>query len=276
MTKSIVLCADDYGQAPEVNEGILQLLKKSRLSAVSCLVNSYLWPEAASALLNTTSSADIGLHFNLTEGQALSAEYQSAYGRQFSSLGTLMRRAAFRQLDKRVMQAELLAQLAAFEAAMGRLPAFIDGHQHVHQFPVIRDVVLSVHEANLRQAGSYLRLALPKLAAFSQFKQLVIILMGAMAFKRELEQAGIPHNASFSGSYAFKNATHYQEYFQQFLDEIEDGGLIMCHPACAEVALDPIARARVQEYSYLASDRFVEDCQRRGVKIVQFALNSPA
>mgnify|MGYP000073246266 CR=1 FL=1 len=34
------------------------------------------------------------------------------------------------------------AQWARFCEALGRAPRFVDGHQHVHQFPVIRDALL--------------------------------------------------------------------------------------------------------------------------------------
>jgi predicted glycoside hydrolase/deacetylase ChbG (UPF0249 family) len=32
--------------------------------------------------------------------------------------------------------------LNRFEDAMGRAPAFIDGHRHVHQFPVVRALLV--------------------------------------------------------------------------------------------------------------------------------------
>lgn len=38
-SKTIVLCADDFGLDPGVSEGILKLAHMGRLSAVSCMVN---------------------------------------------------------------------------------------------------------------------------------------------------------------------------------------------------------------------------------------------
>jgi chitin disaccharide deacetylase len=277
MTKSIVLCADDYGQAPAISDGILALLLKQRLSAVSCLVNTPFWHQAAAALFESSSRADIGLHFNLTEGEALSPAYKAAYGAHFSSLGVLMRRSLFRQLDQQVIVQECEAQLDAFQAAMGFLPRFIDGHQHVHQFPVVRDAFLSVYERRLRAQGSYVRLAKPALHLFKHYKRLIIALSGANVFQKQLDRLEIPHNSSFSGNYSFGDTGRYRAHFQTFLDEVGHGGMIMCHPALRdEQSSDSIAKARFEEYLYLASDQFLEDCAQKEVKIRRFLVEEPA
>lgn len=230
-----------------------------------------LWREAAADLIPFSTSIDVGMHFNLTEGAALSSAWQACYGQAFSSLGVMLGRSLVRQLDKQVVAAEFEAQLDAFEAAMGGVPRFIDGHQHVHQFAVIRDAVLSVYEKRLRDKGVYLRLALPSVSSVKHAKRLVIVLSGAWAFKRRLEREGIPHNASFSGSYDFNDLGRYRAHFQAFLAEIGDGGLIMCHPALnAANSQDLIAKARFEEYLYFTSEQFLEDCVAKGVKIGQY------
>lgn len=228
------------------------------------------------SLIPFSQATDIGLHFNLTEGQSLSPLYQAAYGKFFSPLKAVLSRSFLRRWDKAVIMAELEAQLDMFEKAMGRLPCFLDGHQHVHQFPIIREAILTVYAQRLRQQGAYIRLALPKISSFKQLKQLVIILSGAKTFARELERLSIPHNSSFSGSYGFRQASHYRDSFQKFLMESADGGLVMCHPGLSgEATSDPIAGARLAEYKYLASDQFLLDCAQKGVKIGQFTEQMP-
>ena len=37
---------------------------------------------------------------------------------------------------------KLITQWNHFIEATGKTPDFVDGHQHVHQFPVIRDVLV--------------------------------------------------------------------------------------------------------------------------------------
>src|SRR6476661_9118413 len=86
MKKRIVLCADDYGQALEISQGIIQLIQQKRLSATSCMVNTAVWHECAQWLIPFYQGVDIGLHFNLTRGTALSSEYAKAHGVNLMSL----------------------------------------------------------------------------------------------------------------------------------------------------------------------------------------------
>ena len=49
--------------------------------------------------------------------------------------------------DHAALVNEIAAQLRMFVHTFGRAPDFIDGHQHVHLFPQIRDAVLEVAKA---------------------------------------------------------------------------------------------------------------------------------
>src|SRR5262245_51710288 len=108
--KNIVLCADDYGQAPPISAGILSLIKHRRLSAVSCMVNTPFWREHAQWLKPYSSQIDIGLHLNLTEGKPLSETYQAVHGDTFFPLPTVLRRTFLRVLNQDAIAAECQAQ----------------------------------------------------------------------------------------------------------------------------------------------------------------------
>lgn len=271
MTKSIVLCADDYGQAPAISQGILSLLEKQRLSATSCLVTSDNWQEHASWLKPYENKADLGLHFNLTEGKPLSSAFTNTYGDLFFSLPILMARSMVRQLNQAVIQAECIAQIDRFSQAMGFLPHFIDGHQHVHQFPVVRQAVIGAYMASLSPNRAYVRWVNPQYYAsdfFINFKKIVICKMGTVGFQQLLLQEQIPHNSYFSGIYPFKGS--YASHFCGFLNELGDRGILMCHPALEGGAKDPLAQTRWNEYQYLISPEFLRDCARFNVKIERF------
>ncbi len=254
MIKQITLCADDYGQNQSISQGIIALLEKNRLSATSCMTSSPDWSAHAKWLQPFAEHADIGLHFNLTEGKPLSAKAG------FLPLSQLILKAYACQLKESFIKAELNAQLDAFAAAMGRLPDFIDGHQHIHQLPVIRDVLMSVYEERLRTTNSYIRcLYEPYLS--STLKGAIIQLLGAKTFKKNLIQHRIPHNSSFAGIYSFAHSAHYSRIFPSFLAQIKEGGLIMCHAGLSsQNTEDRIAKTRYHEFVYLKSDDFVSDC----------------
>ncbi|MDX1900399.1 MAG: ChbG/HpnK family deacetylase [Gammaproteobacteria bacterium] len=268
--KKFTLCADDYGQNGAVSQAIIQLLERERLSAVSCMVTQPDWQVAAGELKRFQDRAEFGLHFNLTEGEPLSSALKQSHG--FMSLPKLLLRAQFRYLNADAIQAELEAQIDAFSQAMGHLPHFIDGHQHIHQFPVIRDALLAVYESRLQGSQCYLRCTAESyqdcLRGPGRFKRIILQWSGAQAFKKALQARRIPHNTSFSGVYDFAKAAYYASFFPFFLRSISDGGLILCHPGLAAASKsDPLYDARHYELNYLASEQFVRDCQSQEVNL---------
>ncbi|MDR3492012.1 MAG: ChbG/HpnK family deacetylase [Gammaproteobacteria bacterium] len=275
--KRIIICADDYGQNSAISQAIVKLLENNRLSATSCLVTSLEWPTGAIALNPFKNKAHIGLHFNLTEGKPSSTALQS-----FWPLNQLILKSQLRLINKSTITSELHAQLDRFIKEMGTYPNFIDGHQHVHQFPVIRDTLLEVYEERLREHKVYLRCTYSPGSLFNftktaYLKNLIINLCGGIAFKKKLVEKNIPHNTTFSGIYNFKNANTYEKLFPQFLNESNDGGLIMCHPGLPSFdATDVIALARVSEYNYLLSEDYLNKLKQRKIHINQDVALTPS
>lgn len=274
MKKRIVLCADDYGQALAISKAIIMLVQQKRITATSCLVNSPHWPEHAGWLLPFKDQIDIGLHFNLTQGQALSREFQTAYGASFSPLSKVLVRSLTQQFQHEIIVAELEAQLDAFQKALGFLPDYLDGHQHVHQFPVIRNALLEVYEKHLRSPNAYVRSVNMPLKAsdvWRDFKKVVIQLTGGATFSNLLTVRQIPHNRVFSGIYSFNPSQPYPDQFRHFLATIADGGLIMCHPGLeATTGQDPIEEARFNEFQYFSSEQFLKDCEIENITLTRF------
>lgn len=275
MKKRIVLCADDYGQALPISNGILELVSKQRLSAVSCLVNESDWQVQAKALAPFCSQVDVGLHFNLTQGVALSKEYQAYYGEYFKPLTVVMLKSILRNFRREIIECECHAQLDDFESAFGFAPHFLDGHQHIHQFPVIREAVARVYRDRLDATRTYMRLTEERTSFIhmsTSFKKRIIAFLSGRHLSDWLSKHNIIHNQSFAGSYPFQYASHYRGYFLKFLERIEDNGLIMCHPGFRQPlsVQDPIALARYHEYQYFNSDQFLQDCIQYGVEFGRF------
>lgn len=271
--KRIILCADDYGQNLAISQAIIELLSEKNLSATSCLVTSPLWQNLVPRLEPLKNNVDIGLHFNLTQGKPLSKELPA-----FFTLKDLLIKTHLGKLDKRPFVAELNAQFDLFVNTVGQLPDFIDGHQHVHQFPIIRDAVFDVYDERLREMGhnyyirsTFERSSLYRFKDVAFLKQLAIQLTGGIKFKEELVKRKIPHNETFAGIYNFKDALSYARYFPRFLQQVNDSGLIMCHPALLSPEEAPeMANARHQEYLYLSSNHFLKQCREHDIKLVRF------
>lgn len=260
-TKYIILCADDYGQNQTISDGIIQLAKHARINAISCMVNANGWAAASQELIPLQSSIYLGLHLNFTEGNALSAKWKKHHGCSFPSLQTIIKKASLQQLNSNAIIAEIQAQIDAYTHTMNAYPDFIDGHQHVHQLPMIRDALLKLYEALpqtifFRKTSNEWR----DLVLNGFPKRQIIALLGGLSFSRELRQKNILCNTSFSGIYDFKNSEHYGQYFKQFLLQSRDGGLIMCHPGLpSEDKHDPLYQYREHELNYFMSNQFLND-----------------
>lgn len=257
--KTVMLCADDYGLNSSVSQGIRELVALGRLSAVSCLVNSQDLKKEAEALLQLESPVAIGLHFNLTEGFALSQPQKKLYGLQ-----ELIIKSHLRLINTSFVEAELHAQLDAFEDAFDRTPDFLDGHQHVHQFPVINQTLLKVYKKRLK--GCFVRCTYPAISLPKyRFKAFILALTGGFLFKKRLKKANIPHNIAFSGIYDFGNTIDFPHLFKSWLALIKPNTLIMCHPGYGLKVEDAISESRIAELTYFKSDAFLKDCERYGV-----------
>ncbi len=259
--KRVALCADDFGQSATADQGILRLVAARRLTAVSCLAQGPSWGSDAPALLARAGALDVGLHLDLTDGSG---------GAPPIRLASLVVRSYARRLDAGEVGRRLTAQLDAFERTAGRPPAFVDGHRHVHQLPVVRGALLGVLRARYGGAMPWVRCTVPRRARGA--KALVIAALGGLALRRALREGGVPHNRDFAGVYDFDPAADYPGLMRRWLEGVEDGGLILCHPGLPGGAPDdPIAAARAVELRYLESEAFPEACSRAGVALVRLA-----
>lgn len=255
--RTFALCADDFGLSAAVDRGILRLVVRSRLSAVSCLVNAPDWAAAAGELAAAAQgSVRLGLHFNLTEGRPLSPALARLWPR-LPALPHLIVQAHLRRLPRAALREELAAQLHAFEQARGAAPDHLDGHQHVHHLPQVRELVLEVLAARPRLT---VRSTASVLGPGHAGKRLIIERSGGRALGRQLQRMGRQANRHLLGVYDFA-ATDYGRLMRAWLAAMPaQGGLLFCHPGGAAGGPgDPIAGARVRELAYLDSDAFVDD-----------------
>lgn len=263
-SKTIVLCADDFGLDSGVSEGILKLARLRRLSAVSCMVNMPGFTPNAQKLLDLKNQVQIGLHFNLTEGYLLSKPAQRCF-----SLNELLIKTHMHSVKLSFVAKEFLEQLERFVAMMHQLPDFIDGHQHVHQFPVVRHVILDLYQHKLKDNHTWIRSTWPSSSVSKyQLKAKILGFTGGKALQKQLVRLGIPHNTLFSGIYDFSPETNYRELFLAWLSMARENTLIMCHPGEGLNTADPIAPARINELNYFLSDDFLTDCEAHHVQLL--------
>lgn len=253
--KRLVVCADDFGLDAAVDRGILRLAGAGRVTATSCLSEGPAFAADAPALL--ASGLETGLHLDLTEGFGGAAP---------TGLGRLIAAAHLRRLDRRELRRRISAQLDAFERVLGRPPAFVDGHRHVHQLPGVRGALLVELGRRYPGACPIIRTTVPR--RWRGWKAALISALGGEALRRELQRLRVAHNRDFFGVYDFAPGAPYRTLVRGWLRSAVDGGLLMCHPG--EASGDGISAARVAELAYLGSDEFSADCEAAGVRRAGF------
>ena len=263
--RRIWLCADDYGAAPGVSAAIRELISRQRINATSAMVAApHFDNEEALALAKLNSGekrAALGLHVTLTGPlRPLSANFAPMRQDHFLPLNTMLRLATARRLQPKPLTDEIAAQLKKFIDVLGRPPDFLDGHQHSHLFPQVRDAFLKVvaervPEAWVRQCGR------PRGGRRLRDHKALVLDILSIGFRRRAKKLGIAVNPAFAGSYAFKAKANYTKLFPRFLSGLPDGGLIMCHPGVVDAelkGLDSLTTLREQEFAYFGSDAFLQ------------------
>jgi hopanoid biosynthesis associated protein HpnK len=138
--KRLIVTADDFGAAPEVNEAVEAAHRRGILGAASLMVSA---PAAADAVARArrTPSLRVGLHLVLTEGRPVLpasavrhlVDGSGSFRTDMAAVGAAI---AFSRQARREVAAEITAQFAAFRAT-GLTLDHCNAHKHFHLHPVI-------------------------------------------------------------------------------------------------------------------------------------------
>jgi len=149
-------------------------------------------------------------------------------------------------------------------------PEFVDGHQHVHLFPQVREPLLEMVKevaphAWVRQCGRVSSTG----RRFSDRKALLLDAL-SRTFRARAAASGIRTNPAFAGAYDFTRAgdQDFARRFPGFLKGLPPQSVVMCHPGFVDAELerlDPLTRQREREYAYLADDGFPAVLRQNGV-----------
>jgi predicted glycoside hydrolase/deacetylase ChbG (UPF0249 family) len=257
MPATIVLCADDYAMTEGVSRGIEELADAGCLSATSAMVTTRHWPAHAVRIAGRRRQLAVGLHFNLTLGKPLGSMPGLAPDGRLPALGEIVRRALVGDISHSEIETETLRQLDAFEAGFGAPPDFIDGHQHVHALPTVREGFLAAITKRYRGCPLLVRNPADAWAAIAGrgvavAKALLLSTLSA-GFADRVRAAGFLANDGFAGVSAFA-AERAAAEFERFARVGGPMPLVMCHPGHADAelaALDPLTERRERELEVL-------------------------
>jgi predicted glycoside hydrolase/deacetylase ChbG (UPF0249 family) len=280
-TRPIWLCADDYGISESVDKAIRDLLMRGHINATSVMVVAPSFQRAETASLKMLNAGTrrfaIGLHLTLTAPfKPLSTGFRPVRGGAFLPLSEMLVRGTLRLLNSERLAIEIATQLKAFVTAFGRAPDFVDGHQHVHLFPQVREPLLEMvkevaPQAWVRQCGRVSALSGSLLGGLSDRKALLLDAL-SRTFRARAAASGIATNPAFAGTYDFNTATadDFAKRFPGFLKGLPPNSVVMCHPGFVDAELkrlDPLTALRESEYAYFADQGFPDVLRANGVAL---------
>jgi predicted glycoside hydrolase/deacetylase ChbG (UPF0249 family) len=166
-------------------------------------------------------------------------------------------------------------QLVAFEVVHGRPPDFVDGHQHVHVFPIVRRALLAVLTERGYPGRLWLRDPSDRVASLGRRsvgrgKALVLNAL-ACRFAAAAHAAGFRTNRGFSGYAPFDLSVPPKTVFAEAFAALGSRPVVMCHPGYADDdlrGLDPAVESRPAELTYLKSAGFGRLLAERGIVLV--------
>jgi len=262
-----ILCADDFGISSGVSFGIEELAATDRISAASAIVTLPTWNREGLRLAALRERIAIGLHVNLTVGAPLAPMPDLAPSGSLPHLKDLLKRCFSGQPPNASEVAlEVQRQIDRFEEGTGHAPDFIDGHQHVHVLPGIRQGFLRALISRFQEGRPFVRDPADSFAAIlarrcAVPKALSVAVLAA-GFGAALRQAGFPTNNGFSGFSNFSTAVSYADELESFFQRTGRRHLIMCHPGYADAELsrlDPVVARRREELRCLLAAPALEE-----------------
>ncbi len=232
----MIVCADDYGFAGDIDSAILELCASGKLSAVSCATAlEECNPQTLKALREHEPHVDIGLHLCFADEALNVTDSAGRTAPRLPPYRVLLRQAMFRRISPAEIAANTAAQYGQFLEKCGRKPDFIDGHLHAHQLPGIRDGLIEFVQSLPIGSQLYIRnTSLPlrelRKRALPQLKAAAIGMFGTRMLA-ELRVAGFATNPGFAGIYDFRQSREYPHYLPRFVDCLNHpNGILVVHP----------------------------------------------
>ena len=287
--RPVIINVDDLGLSPAVNQAVIHLAERQRISASSYMTGGQITTQEQKVL--NSLAIDIGLHFDLT------GIFKSALT---TPLKSLIIKSYLRQIDKQQVSLLIHQQLDEFEDTFQCIPAFIDGHQHVHQLPVIRHCLV---DALVKRYGTQVavRVTTPLMPIHYELKAWIIYILGGYAWRQLCQQQQLAHHDKFGGVYDFNaSPTRLEKLWHDWLQhcptishpynqqnpehstqkfKLAHTTVIMCHPAVPvnqakgyQIAdwQDEIKPARECEYEWLMSAEFKQLCRQYHIKLTRW------
>lgn len=149
--KYLIVNADDFGQSPGINRGIIEAHEHGIVTSASLMTR---WLAAGEAAIYARGHPELSVGLHLDFGEWV---YQEGSWVPLYTVIPLD--------DKLAVEREIFRQLEVFHYLLGRYPDHINSHQHIHMRDPVRSVALNV----CHRLGIPLRNLCPEVHYFTNF-----------------------------------------------------------------------------------------------------------
>jgi chitin disaccharide deacetylase len=269
--RGLIITADDFGAAPEVNEAVEIAHRHGILTAASLMVSA---PASADAVMRARRmpSLRVGLHLVLVEGRpmlstgavSLLVDKSGAFRSDMASLGCLL---ACSSRARRQLAAEITAQFEAFHAT-GLMLDHCNAHKHLHLHPVVAELLLTIGARfGLRAARVPLeeRCLISKIEPKSRRPIPSLIVPFVVLLRRRVRAAGLYTTDRVFGLEWSGQMTKYR--LLEVIRALPSGASeIYLHPATGPYAGDAPGYRYRDELAALIDPEVVAACRNRFIK----------
>jgi predicted glycoside hydrolase/deacetylase ChbG (UPF0249 family) len=263
----LIVHADDFGETVEITSGICQAIEAGAVTSTSIMANMPGSEDALRRAAALSGRASFGVHLNLCEGRALTGarSLTDTHG-FFHRKRALFARAVAGQLAPPELEAEITAQIGRIHDAGVRI-SHVDGHKHLHQLPLVRDVVAAV----LPRFGIE-RVRVTRLGRLSELRAPATLMREALAWqaRRIFRRAHLRSPARIVDLQAIMRRTqrHREPAMQLgFPGPIE----LFCHPGTPLADVEkPGSCRRANELDFLLSPGFRNWLAAQGAQLVSY------
>ena len=223
-----LIIADDFGIDEMNDEVMLNLCFAEKINGVS-LFSNFITQSSVDKLLiaRKQTGTKIGMHFNLT---------LDADKKQITKVHILLLKSMLGLIDKKLVAESFESQLIQFKEKFMFYPDFIDGHEHVHAFPIIRKIICNRlskmdYSGFVRYVGSKSSKILLRSLKYQFFLKFLTLEMIAINQKKELIKNKLDFNGIFDGLVPHGKSSQLIEILKKVHAAEESKSLlIMCHP----------------------------------------------
>jgi hopanoid biosynthesis associated protein HpnK len=267
--RRLIVCADDFGRSPAINQAVIRAHTAGILSAASLMVAEPAFDEAV-ALARQHPRLGAGLHLTLSSGHAaLPPEKipglvndRGEFGNRPAALGW---RYFFRRELREPLRREIHAQFQKFHAT-GIPLDHVNGHQHMHLHPVILRILLDdskqlgIQRLRLTRDPFWLNARLASGAWGYRASHAFIYQCLSNRARRPLQDRGIRHTRRVFG--LLQNGRVDEPFVLRLLRSLPSGDSeLYSHPSLDEFK---------HEFDALVSPRVGEALKSAGIELIRY------